>query len=54
VLRRLIGWLTAWSFDRLRIWAERGEEPERWPLHSVLWLWRADRPRAARCRREAP
>ena len=51
LLRRLIGWLTAWSFDRLRIWAERGEEPEAWPLRSVLWWWRADRPRASRCRR---
>lgn len=54
VLRRLIGWLTAWSFDRLRIWAERGEEPERWPWHSVLWLRRPDRPRAVRCRRRPP
>jgi hypothetical protein len=51
ILRRLIGWLTAWSFDRLRIWAETGVEPESWPLASVLWFWRADRPRAARCRR---
>lgn len=49
VLRRLIGWLTAWSFDRLRIWAERDEQPERWPLHSVLAVWRHDRPRASRC-----
>ncbi|WP_230486725.1 SRPBCC family protein [Nocardioides anomalus] len=53
VLRRAVGWLTAWSFDRLRIWAERGEEPERWPLRSVLWVWRPERPRAARCRRRA-
>jgi hypothetical protein len=52
VLRRLIGWLTAWSFDRLRIWAETGVEPERWPLWSVLRVWRPDRPRAARCRRD--
>jgi hypothetical protein len=53
VLRRCVGWLTAWSFDRLRIWAERGQEPERWPIHSVLWWWRPERPRAARCRRSA-
>jgi len=53
LLRRLIGWLTAWSFDRLRIWAERGIEPERWPLWSALWVWRRDRPRAARCVRDA-
>lgn len=53
VLRRFIGWMTAWSFDRLRIWAEEGEEPERWPVHSVLWWWRPERPRASRCRRRA-
>lgn len=49
--RPLLGWATAWSFDRLRIWAERGEPPEQWPLRSVLWVWRPDRPRAARCLR---
>lgn len=54
VLRRAIGWLTAWSFDRLRIWAETGLEPERWPLRSVLWIWHPQRPRAARCERSAP
>jgi hypothetical protein len=53
VLRRFVGWMTAWSFDRLRIWAERGEEPERWPVRSVLWWWRPERPRASRCRRRA-
>jgi hypothetical protein len=51
VLRRVVGWLTAWSFDRLRIWAEAGTEPERWPLASVLAVWRPERPRASRCRR---
>jgi len=51
VVRPLLGWATAWSFDRLRIWLETGVPPERWPLWSVLWWWRADRPRAARCRR---
>ena len=49
--RPLLGWATAWSFDRLRIWIERGEEPERWPLRSVLWFWNARRPRASHCRR---
>ncbi len=49
IVRPLVGWATAWSFDRLRIWLERGEAPEQWPLRSVLWVWRADRPRAARC-----
>ncbi len=51
VARPALGWATAWSFDRLRIWAERDEPPERWPLRSVLWLWRPERPRAGRCRR---
>lgn len=49
--RPLLGWATAWSFDRLRLWAEGGAPPERWPLRSVLWWWRPDRPRAGRCRR---
>lgn len=51
IARPLLGWATAWSFDRLRIWVERGEAPERWPLASVLMVWRPDRPRAARCLR---
>jgi hypothetical protein len=51
VLRRLIGWMTAWSFDRLRIWAETGVPPEGWPLVSVLYFWRRDRPRASRALR---
>ncbi|MFD4576574.1 hypothetical protein ACFWNK_04690 [Streptomyces sp. NPDC058417] len=29
VLRPLMGWATAWSFDRLRLWLERGVTPER-------------------------
>jgi hypothetical protein len=51
VVRPLLGWATAWSFDRLRIWMEMDVPPERWPLWSVLWWWRRDRPRASRCRR---
>lgn len=51
-VRRLVGWLTAWSFDRLRIWAETGQPPEEWPLRSVLAFWRSDRPRASRCLRQ--
>jgi len=50
-VRWLVGWMTAWSFDRLRIWAETGQPPEAWPLWSVLAVWRAGRPRASRCRR---
>lgn len=29
VFRPLFGWATAWSFDRLRLWLERGVPPER-------------------------
>lgn len=28
-MRPLLGWATAWSFDRLRLWLERGITPER-------------------------
>ncbi|GAA5205675.1 hypothetical protein GCM10025774_03960 [Microbacterium kyungheense] len=54
LVRPAIGWLTAWSFDRLRLWAEQGAAPERWPLATALQPWRAGRPRAGRCRRRAP
>ena len=27
VVRPVIGWMTAWSFDRLRLWLERGVSP---------------------------
>ncbi|MFI9243032.1 hypothetical protein ACIGXF_10610 [Streptomyces sp. NPDC053086] len=29
LFRPLMGWATAWSFDRLRLWLERGVTPER-------------------------
>ena len=48
VVRPLLGWATAWSFDRLRIWLEGGPEPEAWPLSSALQPWRRGRPRASR------
>lgn len=48
VTRRLVWWLTAWSFDRLRIWAEDGIEPE------LVGWWRGwfggVRARAGACR----
>ena len=48
--RPLVGWATAWSFDRLRLWAESGVEPRgaaRWALvHGLaaaaiafVWCW---------------
>ncbi|WP_277208672.1 SRPBCC family protein [Isoptericola croceus] len=49
LLRPVVLWMTAWSFDRLRIWAETGTPPERWPLVSVLAFWRRSRPRASHC-----
>ena len=50
LFRRLIGWATAWSFDRLRLWIDRGVPPEismRMTLiHCIarlgiafIWLW---------------
>lgn len=35
IFRPLIGWATAWSFDRLRLWLERGITPERSRLHAA-------------------
>lgn len=42
VVRPLIGWMTAWSFDRLRLWLDHGITPAT-SLHrtSLLWLCRA-------------
>jgi hypothetical protein len=42
--RPLLGWATAWSFDRLRLWLEEGVPPER----------SRRRARARRCLREPP
>jgi hypothetical protein len=50
VFRPLIGWATAWSFDRLRLWLEKDIDPtaslERSVVHSlarltlaVLWIY---------------
>ncbi|MFG2503505.1 hypothetical protein ACGFSB_35500 [Streptomyces sp. NPDC048441] len=35
LFRPLMGWATAWSFDRLRLWLERGITPERQLLHGL-------------------
>lgn len=48
VMRRVIAWMTAVSFDRLRIWAETGREPSRFPVASLLAPWARDHPRASR------
>jgi uncharacterized membrane protein YphA (DoxX/SURF4 family) len=50
LFRPLIGWATAWSFDRLRMWAEDEQSPEASRdlalLHAIsrltvaaVWLW---------------
>lgn len=52
LVRPLIGWATAWSFDRLRLWLERDVPPER-SLRAALTFGR-DRPSARRCLREPP
>ncbi|WAL41122.1 SRPBCC family protein [Brevibacterium sp. BRM-1] len=49
--RRLVWWLTAWSFDRLRLWAEDGTQPERF---SGLRALRPGGPRAHRCAKRPP
>lgn len=36
VFRPLMGWATAWSFDRLRLWIEHGVAPETSMLRSVV------------------
>ncbi|MFI9788075.1 hypothetical protein ACIHEI_31905 [Kitasatospora sp. NPDC051984] len=35
LVRPFVGWLTAWSFDRLRLWVERGISPERALWHGL-------------------
>jgi hypothetical protein len=56
LFRPLIGWATAWSFDRLRIWIERGVPPQvsfRLSLiHAFarlgiafIWLWQGLMPK---------
>ena len=49
IVRPVVGWITAWSFDVLRLWAEHDIDPSR---HRPWALWRRDRPRASKCGRE--
>lgn len=59
IFRPLIGWATAWSFDRLRLWLEQGVDPARAMRHTlaavllIAWnrRWPAHVPSAARCLR---
>jgi hypothetical protein len=36
IFRPLIGWATAWSFDRLRLWLEQGVTPEQAVRQSLI------------------
>ncbi|MFI9174532.1 hypothetical protein [Streptomyces lincolnensis] len=38
LFRPLMGWATAWSFDRLRLWLEQGISPERARLNWLMEL----------------
>ncbi|GAA2506990.1 hypothetical protein [Streptomyces gobitricini] len=38
VFRPLMGWATAWSFDRLRLWCEQGVSPARSLVHALAEL----------------
>jgi len=41
VFRPLLGWATAWSFDRLRLWLERGVDPAATLERSIVhWVAR--------------
>lgn len=54
VTRRFVWWLTAWSFDRLRLWAEEGIPPEQTGWWRSLRPGRRPRARAGRCLSRPP
>jgi hypothetical protein len=43
VFRPLLGWATAWSFDCLRLWLEKGISPESSRDRSLITFWREER-----------
>jgi hypothetical protein len=58
VFRPLMGWATAWSFDRLRLWIEAGVEPQRAAQQALIhalaaatvafaWIWHGVVPKLA-------
>ncbi|MCZ6446016.1 MAG: DoxX-like family protein [Planctomycetota bacterium] len=58
VFRPLLGWATAWSFDRMRIWIEAGVEPSRAARQALVhalaaaavafvWMWHGIVPKLA-------
>lgn len=54
ITRRLVWWLTAMSFDRLRIWAEDAVEPERLRWWNAWIPGKRSAPRARRCLSRPP
>jgi len=60
LFRPFLGWATAWSFDRLRLWIEQGIDPsvslQRWLVNLLAFglMPRQDLPSASRCRRTPP
>lgn len=53
IFRPFLGWATAWSFDRLRLWIERGVPPAESLGGRLLDFFRpqCERPSARRCLR---
>jgi hypothetical protein len=59
IFRPLLGWATAWSFDRLRLWIEQGVDPAQALRHALVYGitritlgWPVETiPSAARCLR---
>lgn len=58
LFRPLMGWATAWSFDRLRLWIEAGVEPHRAARQALIhalaaatlafvWIWHGVVPKLA-------
>jgi len=58
VFRPLMGWATAWSFDRLRLWIEAGVEPHQAARQALIhalaaatvafvWIWHGVVPKLA-------
>ena len=58
IFRPLMGWATAWSFDRLRLWIEAGVEPGRSARQALIhalaaatvafvWIWHGVVPKLA-------
>ncbi|WP_081813777.1 hypothetical protein [Microbacterium sp. CH12i] len=54
ITRHVVWWLTAWSFDRLRLWAEEGIVPEQTSWWRSLLPGSRPRARARRCLARPP